>query len=44
MDWMRLMNVMCDGRTWPVNEQVIDILHKSVYSFFTGWLTDRVIQ
>lgn len=28
-------------RTWPVNEQVIDLLHKSVYAFVTGWFVDK---
>jgi hypothetical protein len=31
-------------RTWPVNEQVIDILHKAVFAFVTGYFTDRWIQ
>lgn len=26
--------------TWPVQEQVIDVLHKSVFAFVTGWLAD----
>ncbi|KAL4902107.1 hypothetical protein BDW74DRAFT_181270 [Aspergillus multicolor] len=30
--------------TWPVNEQVIDIVHKAVYAFATGYLTDRWLQ
>ncbi|KUI59180.1 hypothetical protein VP1G_06388 [Cytospora mali] len=30
--------------TWPVNEQVIDILHKGVFAFVTGWLADWWIQ
>ncbi|KAL4971786.1 hypothetical protein BDW66DRAFT_145426 [Aspergillus desertorum] len=30
--------------TWPVNEQVIDILHKAVFAFTTGYFTDRWIQ
>ncbi|CBF76068.1 hypothetical protein BDV09DRAFT_200011 [Aspergillus tetrazonus] len=30
--------------TWPVNEQVIDILHKAVFAFVTGYFTDRWIQ
>ncbi len=29
--------------TWPVQEQVLDVLHKAVYAFATGALTDRVI-
>jgi hypothetical protein len=27
--------------TWPVNEQVVDVWHKAVYSFVTGVLADR---
>ncbi|CAP96226.1 hypothetical protein E8E15_004281 [Penicillium rubens] len=30
--------------SWPVNEQVIDILHKGVYAFVTGYLTDKWLQ
>ncbi|PYH68348.1 uncharacterized protein BO88DRAFT_444586 [Aspergillus vadensis CBS 113365] len=30
--------------TWPVNEQVIDILHKGVFAFVTGYFTDRWLQ
>lgn len=30
-------------RTWPVQEQVVDLLHKAVYSFATGLLADRLI-
>jgi hypothetical protein len=29
--------------TWPRDELVIDLLHKSVYSFTTGLLADRLI-
>ena len=46
--WGCCSKLMCglllDCRTWPVNEQIIDIIHKSVYAFFTGYVTDRVIQ
>lgn len=30
--------------TWPVEEQVIDILHKAVYAFATGAVADRLIE
>ncbi|KAK4249011.1 hypothetical protein C7999DRAFT_30542 [Corynascus novoguineensis] len=30
--------------TWPVGEQVVDLLHKTVYAFVTGYLADRWIQ
>jgi len=30
--------------TWPVGEQVVDLLHKTVFAFVTGYLTDRWIQ
>ncbi len=29
--------------TWPVREQVVDVLHKAVYSFTTGLIADRLI-
>ncbi|KAL2126713.1 hypothetical protein VTI74DRAFT_371 [Chaetomium olivicolor] len=29
---------------WPVSEQVVDLLHKAVFAFVTGYLTDRWIQ
>ncbi|CAA9344684.1 MAG: hypothetical protein AVDCRST_MAG07-2594 [uncultured Frankineae bacterium] len=29
--------------TWPVREQVVDVLHKTVYTVVTGLLTDRTI-
>jgi hypothetical protein len=29
--------------TWPVDEQVIDIAHKSIYAFATGFIADRLI-
>lgn len=29
--------------TWPVREQVVDVLHKAVYSFATGVVADRLI-
>jgi hypothetical protein len=30
--------------TWPINEQVIDVLHKGVYSLVTGYICDRLIR
>ncbi|PGH05860.1 hypothetical protein AJ79_06702 [Helicocarpus griseus UAMH5409] len=30
--------------TWPVNEQVIDILHKAVFALATGYFTDWLLQ
>jgi hypothetical protein len=30
-------------RSWPVQEQVIDVLHKAVYSIVTGIIADRWI-
>jgi len=30
-------------RTWPRREQVVDYLHKAVYSLVTGTLTDRLV-
>ena len=29
--------------TWPVDEQVIDLLHKAVYAFAAGAVADRLI-
>lgn len=29
--------------TWPYNEQIIDILHKSIYAFVTGTISDYLI-
>jgi hypothetical protein len=31
------------NRTWPVNEQIIDLLHKAVFAAVTGYVADRVI-
>jgi hypothetical protein len=30
-------------RTWPRQEQVVDVLHKAVYSFATGVLAERLV-
>jgi hypothetical protein len=30
--------------TWPVNEQVVDLLHKAVYAFATGAVADMLIE
>ncbi|KAI9795131.1 MAG: hypothetical protein M1816_000153 [Peltula sp. TS41687] len=32
------------NRTWPVNEQIIDLIHKNIYAFFTGYFVDRLVQ
>ncbi|EXJ71564.1 uncharacterized protein A1O5_05372 [Cladophialophora psammophila CBS 110553] len=29
--------------TWPVNEQIIDLLHKAVFAAVTGHVADRII-
>ena len=29
--------------TWPVEEQVVDLLHKAVYAFVTGAVVDRLV-
>ena len=29
--------------TWPIDEQVVDLLHKAVYAFATGAATDRLV-
>ena len=30
--------------TWPVDEQVIDLLHKGIYAFVAGLVADRFVQ
>jgi hypothetical protein len=30
--------------TWPVHEQVVDLLHKAVFAFATGAVTDRLVK
>ena len=30
-------------RTWPVSEQIVDVLHKAVYSFATGVAAERLV-
>jgi len=30
-------------QTWPRSEQVVDVLHKTVYSLVTGWMADRAV-
>jgi len=29
--------------TWPIDEQVIDLLHKAIYAFVTGVAADRLV-
>jgi hypothetical protein len=29
--------------TWPIDEQVIDLTHKAIYGFTTGFVADRLI-
>ncbi len=29
--------------TWPIDEQVLDLLHKGIYAFITGAAADRLI-
>jgi hypothetical protein len=29
--------------TWPVNEQIVDMLHKAIYSFTTGVAAERLV-
>lgn len=31
-------------QTWPVQERWVDVGHKAVYAFATGWLTDRSVR
>lgn len=30
--------------TWPHDEQVVDLLHKGIYAFATGFVADRLVQ
>ena len=30
--------------TWPVDEQVIDLLHKAIYAYATGAAADRLVR
>ncbi|EUC45269.1 hypothetical protein COCMIDRAFT_95988 [Bipolaris oryzae ATCC 44560] len=30
--------------SWPINEQVIDVLHKGVYAIVTGYVCDRLVR
>lgn len=30
--------------TWPVQEQVVDLLHKAVFAFTTGAVADRLVR
>jgi hypothetical protein len=30
--------------TWPINEQVVDLVHKGVYAVVTGYVCDRVVR
>jgi len=30
--------------TWPINEQVVDLAHKSVYALVVGYLCDRAVR
>ena len=30
--------------TWPINEQVIDIVHKGTYALVTGYICDRMVR
>ncbi len=29
--------------TWPIDEQIIDLLHKAIYAFATGAVADRLV-
>jgi hypothetical protein len=31
-------------QTWPRGEQMVDVLHKAVYSCVTGWVADRAMS
>lgn len=40
---LRVTVILTVSRTWPVNEQIIDIIHKTVFAITTGYFTDRWI-
>jgi len=42
--WENATGVGAPPWTWPVDEQVIDLLHKAVYAFATGAVADRLID
>ncbi|KAI4635187.1 uncharacterized protein J4E87_000137 [Alternaria ethzedia] len=37
-------NVSMVPWTWPINEQVIDILHKGTYALVTGYICDKMVR
>jgi len=39
---LEVLTVLC-SRTWPVNEQIIDLLHKGIFAAVTGYVADRLI-
>jgi hypothetical protein len=41
--WENATGVGAPPWTWPVDEQVIDLLHKGVYAFVTGEVADRLV-
>lgn len=30
--------------TWPIGEQVVDVVHKGVYALITGYICDRLVR
>lgn len=30
--------------TWPINEQVIDVVHKGVYALVVGYMCDKMVR
>ena len=38
------MGVSALPLTWPINEQVVDVLHKGVYALATGYICDTLLE
>jgi len=41
--WENATGVGAPPWTWPVDEQVVDILHKAIYAYATGAAADRLV-
>ena len=38
------LGVGAPPHTWPRSEQVVDVVHKAVYSFVTGLVVERLVS
>jgi hypothetical protein len=41
--WENVTGVGSPPWRWPLDEQVLDLFHKGVYAFVTGWMADRLV-